>query len=132
MRVGPPRPPGRNVPLKEYPARERFTSYGNDQISVPFLAGASTMGDSLWGWRRAPARSRGPLDVFSVGGVIQRGEKIMNIVPLQDGLTIEAQRRSRRHRSDFNRNTRARFISPPCIKQQHRADHPRRRHPGVG
>ena len=31
------------------------------------------------------------LSVFSVGGVIQRGEKIMDIVPDDDGLTIEAQ-----------------------------------------
>ncbi|TMJ22941.1 MAG: HlyD family type I secretion periplasmic adaptor subunit [Alphaproteobacteria bacterium] len=31
------------------------------------------------------------LNVFSVGGVIQRGEKIMDIVPDEDGLTIEAQ-----------------------------------------
>jgi HlyD family type I secretion membrane fusion protein len=31
------------------------------------------------------------LNVFSVGGVIQRGEKIMDIVPDDDGLTIEAQ-----------------------------------------
>ncbi|MGX1321568.1 epimerase transport system membrane fusion protein [Bradyrhizobium sp. USDA 377] len=31
------------------------------------------------------------LNVFSVGGVIQRGEKILDIVPEQDGLTIEAQ-----------------------------------------
>ncbi len=31
------------------------------------------------------------LNIFSVGGVIQRGEKIMDIVPDDDGLTIEAQ-----------------------------------------
>jgi HlyD family type I secretion membrane fusion protein len=31
------------------------------------------------------------LTVFSVGGVIQRGEKILDIVPDQDALTIEAQ-----------------------------------------
>jgi HlyD family type I secretion membrane fusion protein len=31
------------------------------------------------------------LNVFSVGGVIQRGEKIMDIVPDDDSLTIEAQ-----------------------------------------
>jgi HlyD family type I secretion membrane fusion protein len=31
------------------------------------------------------------LSVFSVGGVIQRGEKIMDIVPDEDDLTIEAQ-----------------------------------------
>ena len=31
------------------------------------------------------------LSVFSVGGVIQRGEKILDIVPDQDSLTIEAQ-----------------------------------------
>ncbi|MBB4369399.1 HlyD family type I secretion membrane fusion protein [Bradyrhizobium sp. cir1] len=31
------------------------------------------------------------LNVFSVGGVIQRGDKILDIVPEQDGLTIEAQ-----------------------------------------
>jgi epimerase transport system membrane fusion protein len=31
------------------------------------------------------------LNVFSLGGVIQRGEKIMDIVPDDDGLTIEAQ-----------------------------------------
>jgi HlyD family type I secretion membrane fusion protein len=31
------------------------------------------------------------LSVFSVGGVIQRGEKIMDIVPDDDGLTVEAQ-----------------------------------------
>jgi len=31
------------------------------------------------------------LNVFSVGGVILRGEKIMDIVPDDDGLTIEAQ-----------------------------------------
>jgi HlyD family type I secretion membrane fusion protein len=31
------------------------------------------------------------LNIFSVGGVIQRGEKIMDIVPDGDGLSIEAQ-----------------------------------------
>lgn len=31
------------------------------------------------------------LNVFSVGGVIQRGEKILDIVPDEDALTIEAQ-----------------------------------------
>lgn len=31
------------------------------------------------------------LTVFSVGGVIQRGEKIFDVVPERDGLTIEAQ-----------------------------------------
>jgi HlyD family type I secretion membrane fusion protein len=31
------------------------------------------------------------LTVFSVGGVVQRGEKILDIVPDQDALTIEAQ-----------------------------------------
>jgi len=31
------------------------------------------------------------LTVFSIGGVIQRGEKILDIVPDQDSLTIEAQ-----------------------------------------
>ena len=31
------------------------------------------------------------LTVFSVGGVIQRGEKILDVVPDQDSLTIEAQ-----------------------------------------
>lgn len=31
------------------------------------------------------------LNVFSVGGVIQRGDKILDIVPDQDSLTIEAQ-----------------------------------------
>jgi HlyD family type I secretion membrane fusion protein len=31
------------------------------------------------------------LNVFSVGGVVQRGEKILDIVPDQDSLTIEAQ-----------------------------------------
>ncbi|MBR0975304.1 HlyD family type I secretion periplasmic adaptor subunit [Bradyrhizobium japonicum] len=31
------------------------------------------------------------LNVFSVGGVIQRGDKILDIVPELDGLTIEAQ-----------------------------------------
>jgi HlyD family type I secretion membrane fusion protein len=31
------------------------------------------------------------LTVFSVGGVIQRGEKILDIVPDQDSMTIEAQ-----------------------------------------
>jgi len=31
------------------------------------------------------------LTAFSVGGVIQRGEKILDIVPDEDGLTIEAQ-----------------------------------------
>jgi HlyD family type I secretion membrane fusion protein len=31
------------------------------------------------------------MTVFSVGGVIQRGEKILDIVPDQDSLTIEAQ-----------------------------------------
>ncbi len=31
------------------------------------------------------------LTMFSLGGVIQRGEKIMDIVPDDDGLTIEAQ-----------------------------------------
>ena len=31
------------------------------------------------------------LNVFSVGGVIQRGEKILDIVPEDEGLTVEAQ-----------------------------------------
>jgi len=31
------------------------------------------------------------LNVFSVGGVIQRGDKILDIVPDQDSLTVEAQ-----------------------------------------
>lgn len=31
------------------------------------------------------------LNVFSVGGVIQRGEKILDIVPDEDGLTVEVQ-----------------------------------------
>ena len=31
------------------------------------------------------------LNVFSVGGVIQRGEKILDIVPDEDALTVEAQ-----------------------------------------
>jgi HlyD family type I secretion membrane fusion protein len=41
---------------------------------------------------RAPYTGRVvALSVFSVGGVIQRGEKILDIVPDQDSLTIEAQ-----------------------------------------
>jgi HlyD family type I secretion membrane fusion protein len=41
---------------------------------------------------RAPYSGRVvALTVFSVGGVIQRGEKILDIVPDQDSLTIEAQ-----------------------------------------
>src|SRR6476659_740744 len=41
---------------------------------------------------RAPYTGRVvALTVFSVGGVIQRGEKILDIVPDQDSLTIEAQ-----------------------------------------
>lgn len=41
---------------------------------------------------RAPCAGRVvALTVFSVGGVIQRGEKILDIVPDQDLLTIEAQ-----------------------------------------
>ena len=41
---------------------------------------------------RAPYTGRVvALSVFSVGGVIQRGEKILDIVPDQDFLTIEAQ-----------------------------------------
>jgi HlyD family type I secretion membrane fusion protein len=41
---------------------------------------------------RAPYAGRVvALTVFSVGGVIQRGEKILDIVPDQDSLTIEAQ-----------------------------------------
>jgi HlyD family type I secretion membrane fusion protein len=31
------------------------------------------------------------LNVFSVGGVIQRGDKILDVVPDQDSLTVEAQ-----------------------------------------
>src|SRR5262249_36128732 len=31
------------------------------------------------------------LNVFSIGGVIQRGEKILDIVPDDDGLTVEVQ-----------------------------------------
>jgi epimerase transport system membrane fusion protein len=31
------------------------------------------------------------LNVFSIGGVIQRGEKILDIVPEDDGLTVEVQ-----------------------------------------
>jgi HlyD family type I secretion membrane fusion protein len=31
------------------------------------------------------------LNVFSIGGVIQRGEKILDIVPEEDGLTVEVQ-----------------------------------------
>jgi len=41
---------------------------------------------------RAPYAGRVvALAVFSVGGVVQRGEKILDIVPDQDSLTIEAQ-----------------------------------------
>ena len=41
---------------------------------------------------RAPYSGRVvALTVFSVGGVVQRGEKILDIVPDQDALTIEAQ-----------------------------------------
>ena len=41
---------------------------------------------------RAPYSGRVvALSVFSVGGVVQRGEKILDIVPDQDSLTIEAQ-----------------------------------------
>ena len=41
---------------------------------------------------RAPYSGRVvALSVFSVGGVVQRGEKILDIVPDQDALTIEAQ-----------------------------------------
>jgi membrane fusion protein, type I secretion system len=41
---------------------------------------------------RAPYSGRVvALTVFSVGGVIQRGEKILDIVPDQDSMTIEAQ-----------------------------------------
>lgn len=41
---------------------------------------------------RAPYSGRVvALNVFSVGGVIQRGEKILDIVPDQDSLTVEAQ-----------------------------------------
>jgi len=41
---------------------------------------------------RAPYSGRVvALTVFSVGGVVQRGEKILDIVPDQDSLTIEAQ-----------------------------------------
>ncbi|MBR0872318.1 HlyD family type I secretion periplasmic adaptor subunit [Bradyrhizobium tropiciagri] len=46
------------------------------------------------------------LNVFSVGGVIQRGEKILDVVPLQDGLTIEAQV-AVEDISDVHPNTRA-------------------------
>ncbi|MHC2335468.1 HlyD family type I secretion periplasmic adaptor subunit [Bradyrhizobium sp. USDA 4454] len=46
------------------------------------------------------------LNVFSVGGVIQRGDKILDIVPLQDGLTIEAQV-AVEDISDVHPNTRA-------------------------
>ncbi|MBR0786905.1 HlyD family type I secretion periplasmic adaptor subunit [Bradyrhizobium iriomotense] len=46
------------------------------------------------------------LNVFSVGGVIQRGEKILDIVPEQDGLTIEAQV-AVEDISDVHPNTRA-------------------------
>ncbi len=44
----------------------------------------------LWAtlWRK---KTRTWLTMFSLGGVIQRGEKIMDIVPDDDGLTIEAQ-----------------------------------------
>ena len=46
------------------------------------------------------------LNVFSVGGVIQRGDKIMDIVPDQDALTIEAQV-AVEDISDVHPNTRA-------------------------
>ncbi|MBR1179838.1 HlyD family type I secretion periplasmic adaptor subunit [Bradyrhizobium sp. KB893862 SZCCT0404] len=46
------------------------------------------------------------LNVFSVGGVIQRGDKILDIVPEQDGLTIEAQV-AVEDISDVHPNTRA-------------------------
>jgi HlyD family type I secretion membrane fusion protein len=46
------------------------------------------------------------LNVFSVGGVIQRGDKILDIVPSQDGLTIEAQV-AVEDISDVHPNTRA-------------------------
>ena len=41
---------------------------------------------------RAPYTGRvAGLSVFAVGGVIQRGDKILDIVPAEDALTIEAQ-----------------------------------------
>lgn len=46
------------------------------------------------------------LSVFSVGGVIQRGDKILDIVPDQDSLTIEAQV-AVEDISDVHPNTRA-------------------------
>ncbi|MBR0712171.1 HlyD family type I secretion periplasmic adaptor subunit [Bradyrhizobium liaoningense] len=46
------------------------------------------------------------LNVFSVGGVIQRGDKILDIVPELDGLTIEAQV-AVEDISDVHPNTRA-------------------------
>ncbi|MGN8550422.1 HlyD family type I secretion periplasmic adaptor subunit [Bradyrhizobium sp. 13971] len=46
------------------------------------------------------------LNVFSVGGVIQRGEKILDIVPDEDSLTIEAQV-AVEDISDVHPNTRA-------------------------
>jgi hypothetical protein len=47
------------------------------------------------------------LSVFSVGGVIQRGEKILDIVPDEDSLTIEAQKVAVEDISDVHPNTRA-------------------------
>jgi len=56
---------------------------------------------------RAPYTGRTVgLNVFSVGGVIQRGDKIMDIVPDQDALTIEAQV-AVEDISDVHPNTRA-------------------------
>ncbi|MGY4224879.1 epimerase transport system membrane fusion protein [Bradyrhizobium sp. USDA 4503] len=46
------------------------------------------------------------LNVFSVGGVIQRGDKILDIVPDEDSLTIEAQV-AVEDISDVHPNTRA-------------------------
>ena len=46
------------------------------------------------------------LNVFSVGGVIQRGDRILDIVPDEDSLTIEAQV-AVEDISDVHPNTRA-------------------------
>jgi hypothetical protein len=63
------------------------------------------------------------LNVFSVGGVIQRGVKILDIVPDEDSLTIEAQVVVE-DISDVHPNTRARAagdVVQPLVPAEVRA-----------
>ena len=84
------------------------------------------------GWKSArptPERVVG-LNIFSVGGVIARGDKILDVVPDQDSLVVEAQI-GVDDISDVHPDTRRRR-APDRLQATHHPDRARRRHPGLG